>query len=82
MVSAEAIRGLAPRRYSLISGRCAPSAGSAAASFSESRAQVLVDVGVDGEDGHARGGEVADEERGQRGLAAAALPDESDLHVR
>ncbi|CAM5493101.1 hypothetical protein SBADM41S_00696 [Streptomyces badius] len=27
------------------------------------------------------GGEVADEERGQRGLAAAALPDESDLHV-
>ena len=43
--------------------------------------QVLVDVGVHRDDRGAGGGEVADEERGQRGLAAAALPHESDLHV-
>ncbi len=35
IVSAETIRGLVPRRYSLMSGRCAPIAGSAAASASD-----------------------------------------------
>lgn len=47
----------------------------------ERRAQVLVDVGVHRDDTGFIGGEVADEKGGQRGLAAAALPHESDLHV-
>ncbi len=44
--------------------------------------QVLVDVRVHGGDRHALRGEGADEERGERGLATAALADESDLHVQ
>ncbi len=47
----------------------------------ERGSQVLVDVGVDRDDGCAGGGEMADEQRGQGGLAAAALPDESNFHV-
>lgn len=43
--------------------------------------EVLVDVGVDGHYGSARGREVADEQGGQGRLATAALPDESNFHV-
>ncbi|MER7458857.1 hypothetical protein [Micromonospora sp. NPDC126480] len=41
---------------------------------------MLVDVGVDGQHGTALLGEVAGEQRGKRGLPAAALTDERDLH--
>src|SRR5437899_6071991 len=44
-----AIRGLSPRRYSLIAGGCAPCAGMLAVSFlirPERHAEVLADVGV------------------------------------
>jgi hypothetical protein len=44
--------------------------------------QVLVDVGVDGQHGQPAADEVPDEQGGQRGLAAAALADEGDLHCR
>ncbi len=47
----------------------------------ERGAQVLVDVGVHRDDMGLLGGEVTDEERGQRRLAATALSHESDLHV-
>ncbi len=47
----------------------------------ECGAQVLIDVGVDGQDRRSGCREVADEQGGQRGLAAAALPDESNFHV-
>ena len=46
----------------------------------ESRAEVLVDVGVDGEQRTPFGCEVGNHQRSQRGLAAAALADERDLH--
>ncbi|GAA0676420.1 hypothetical protein GCM10010193_31910 [Kitasatospora atroaurantiaca] len=42
----------------------------------------MVDIGVDGDDGASGGGQMADEQGGQRGLAAAALADEGDLHLR
>jgi hypothetical protein len=47
----------------------------------ERAAEVLVDVGVNRQDRTAERGEVAAEQRRQRGLAAAALADEGDLHV-
>ena len=59
-------------------------AGSRSASVvvqAERGPEVLVDVGVHGDDGRSGGREVAHEERGQGGLAAAALPDESNFHV-
>jgi hypothetical protein len=43
---------------------------------------VLVDVAVDGEDRGAGARQVAGEECGQGGLAAAALADERDPHGR
>lgn len=43
--------------------------------------QVLVDVGVDGDHRCAARREVTDEQGGEGGLAAAALPDESNFHV-
>ena len=47
----------------------------------ERGAEMLVDVRVHGDHGQADGGQVTDEQRGQRGLATAALADECDLHV-
>ena len=49
---------------------------------SERGPKVLVDVGVDRDDRRSRGREVTDEERGQGGLATAALPNESNFHVQ
>ena len=49
--------------------------------MAERGAQVLVDVRVDGQHGGAAGGQVAAEQRGRGGLAAAALADERDAHA-
>jgi hypothetical protein len=47
----------------------------------EGDAEGLVDVGVDGEHWQPGFGQVPGEQRRERGLAAAALADERDLHV-
>ncbi|GAA5003782.1 hypothetical protein GCM10025734_41450 [Kitasatospora paranensis] len=66
-----------------MAGRCAPSeeCGGLVVGQSQGGAQVLVDVRVDGDHRLAGGGQMADEQCGQRGLAAAALADEGDLHL-
>jgi hypothetical protein len=46
----------------------------------ERRAEVLVDVGVDGDHRQPAQREVPDEQRREGGLAAAALADERNLH--
>src|SRR5690606_26675882 len=55
--------------------------GGAALVEAEGDAEVLVDVGVDGDHRQPAPGEVPDEQRRQGGLAAPALADERNLHI-
>jgi hypothetical protein len=55
--------------------------GSLVIAHAEGTGEMLVDVGVDGEDGHAAVHQVAGEEGCHGRLATASLDDEGDLHV-
>jgi hypothetical protein len=85
MEATEAIRGLVPRRYSFDAVDLESHGRERRHRLlvqAERCAEMLVDVGVDRQDGQALAGQVAAEQRRERGLAAPALADECKLHCR
>jgi hypothetical protein len=83
VAAVEEIRGLVPRRYSLIASRCSPSAGQPSAravGTPSATARCWLMSASKASTGGAGGGQVPGEQGSERGLAAATLADEGDFH--